>query len=61
MPFRPIALELDSGVTYVVRHPEALFVSEDLIVTLDEQGQAVLIAPESVSAIRLLHNGKSRR
>lgn len=61
VPFRPIAIDLDSGVTYAVRHPEAFFVSQDIIVTLDERGQTVFIAPESVSAIRLLHNGKSKR
>ena len=35
-------------------HPENILISNQLIFTIDEQGESVLITPESVSSIIIL-------
>jgi hypothetical protein len=53
-PFRAFELHVESGEKYFVSHPENIFITNQLLVTVDEQGQSILIAPEAVSTIRLV-------
>jgi len=52
-PFRPFVLQLDNGKQYFIRHPE-IIITDDLIMTVNENGKGVLIAPEAVSSIEFL-------
>ena len=49
-PFKPFMLYLDNGRMHTVRHPEVI-VTNILIVTTDDEGKPVLIAPEAVTSI----------
>jgi hypothetical protein len=44
---------LDNGQKYIIRHPE-IVVGNELIVTLDEYGKTVMLAPEAISSIEFL-------
>jgi hypothetical protein len=44
---------LDNGQKYAVRHSE-IVVGNELIMTLDEYGKSVLIAPEAVTSIEFM-------
>jgi len=49
-PFKPFVFHLDNGQKHSIKHPE-IIVSNQLIMTIDADGKAVLIAPEAVTAI----------
>ncbi len=52
-PFKPFEIHLDNGKVYKIKHPE-IIITKSLIVTVDDKGEPVLIAPEAVSAITTL-------
>ncbi len=52
-PFKPFVFHLDNGQKHIIRHPE-IIVSNQLIMTIDDNAKAVLIAPEAVSAIEFV-------
>jgi len=49
-PFKPFWFHLDNGQKHFIKHPE-IIVSNQLIMTVDEDNKAVLIAPEAVTSI----------
>jgi len=49
-PFKPFEIHLDNGKVYKIKHPE-IIITRYLIMTVDDKGKPVLIAPEAVSAI----------
>jgi hypothetical protein len=49
-PFRPFWFHLDNGQKLPIRHSE-IIVTPQLIMTVDDDGKAVLIAPEAVTSI----------
>lgn len=59
-PFIPFEIHLDNGEKYLVRHPE-IFVSDVVVVTLDEKGDTVYIATEAISSIKHIRKGVLRR
>jgi hypothetical protein len=52
-PFRPFIFSLDNGEKHAVRHPE-IIVTDVLIVTVNDNGKPVLIAPEVVTSIEYM-------
>lgn len=52
-PFKQFSFHLDNGQKYLIRHPE-IIVGNELIVTLDEYGKTIMIAPEAVTSIEFL-------
>jgi hypothetical protein len=52
-PFRPFIFSLDNGEKHAVRHPE-IIVTDVLIMTVNEYGKPVLIAPEAVKSIEYM-------
>jgi hypothetical protein len=53
-PFKAFEIRMENGEKYLIPHPENIFITNQLLVTVDEQGQSILIAPEAVSTIRLV-------
>jgi len=53
-PFKRFEIHVKDGTKYLIKHPENIFITKQLIVTVDEQGQSILIAPEAVSTIILV-------
>jgi len=53
-PFKAFEIRVENGEKYLIPHPENVFITNQIIVTVDEQGESILIAPEAVSAIRLV-------
>ncbi|MFQ6116244.1 MAG: hypothetical protein ACE5NG_19475 [bacterium] len=51
-PFKPLEIHLDNGDKYVVTHPE-IIITDSIVVAVDEDGEAIYIAPEAISAIKL--------
>ena len=51
-PFKPLEIHLDNGDRYLVTHPEVV-VTDSIVVAVDEQGEAIYMAPEAISAIKL--------
>ncbi len=49
-PFKPLLFHLDNGAKQLINHPE-IIVTEIMIVSVDDDGQLVYIAPEAVSAV----------
>ncbi len=58
-PFKPIIFHLDNGEKQLVNHPETI-VTEIMIVSVDDNGQLIYIAPEAVSAVRYAPNPRRR-
>lgn len=57
-PFKTFEIRIENGEKYLVPHPDQIFITNQLVVTVDEQGDSVVIAPEAVSTIRLV-DGKA--
>jgi hypothetical protein len=51
-PFKPLEIHLDNGDKYIVTHPEVI-VTDSIVVAVDEHGEAIYMAPEAISAIKL--------
>ncbi|MGH7454122.1 MAG: hypothetical protein ACRENG_22405 [bacterium] len=52
-PFKPFVFHLENGEKNVVKHPE-IAIGNELIMTVDENGKSVLIAPEAVTSIEFM-------
>jgi hypothetical protein len=52
-PFKPFLLHLDNGEKYAVKHPE-IVVGNELVVTVDDHGKIIMIAPEAVTLMEFL-------
>lgn len=57
-PFKPLVFHLDKGEKQIVNHPK-IIVTEMMIVSVDDHGQLIYIAPEAVSAVR--YTGSTNR
>jgi hypothetical protein len=51
-PFRMFEIHIDNGEKFLITHPENIFVTNTIIVTVDDNGDSIFITPESVSTIR---------
>jgi hypothetical protein len=49
-PFRPFLFQLDDGQTHLITHPE-IIIAKTIVVAVDNNGDAVHLAPEAISAI----------
>jgi len=49
-PFKPFIFHLDNGERHPIKSPE-IIVSNALIMSVDDKGKSILIAPETVTAI----------
>jgi len=49
-PFRSFIFHLDNGTTHLITHPE-IIITEKVVVAVDNDGDAVYLAPEAISAI----------
>jgi hypothetical protein len=49
-PFRPFLIHMDNGKTHLITHPEVI-ITEMVVVAVDEDGDAVYLAPEAISEI----------
>lgn len=58
-PFKPLVFHLDNGEKQIVNHPE-IIVTEMMIVSVDDHGQLIYIAPEAVSAVRYARSTNRR-
>ncbi len=52
-PFKPFMFHLDNGEKYAVKHPE-IVVGNELVVTVDDDGKIIMIAPEAVTLMEYL-------
>lgn len=59
-PFRAFEIQVDNGEKHLIEHPENIFITPQLVVTVDEGGRTILISPEAVSTIDLV-DAKRRR
>lgn len=60
-PFKPFIIHMDNGKTHIIMHPE-IIITETIVVAVDEDGDAVYLAPEAISAIsRYKEQTKLRR
>jgi hypothetical protein len=50
-PFEPLVFYLDNGDKHFVKHPE-IIVTDVMVITVNDKGKPVYIAPEAISAIR---------
>lgn len=53
-PFKIYEIHIENGEKYLIKQPENIFITRQLIVTVDEQGRSTLIAPEAISTISLV-------
>ena len=58
-PFKPLLFQLDNGAKQLVNHPEVI-VTEMMIVSVDDDGQLIYIAPEAISTVRYAPLSKRR-
>lgn len=59
-PFRRFAVELMSGTTIIVDHPEAMVLRGGTAVFVDRRGRPAYFDEESVVQITRAHNGATR-
>lgn len=50
-PFKIFEIRIENGEKYVITHPENVFITPQLVITVDEQDQTIFIAPEAISTI----------
>jgi len=50
-PFKMFEIHVDNGEKHFIQHPENIIVSNQFVMTVNEQGDAVLITPEAISSI----------
>jgi len=65
-PFRAFEIHVDNGEKHLIEHPENIFITPQLVVTVDKSGRTILVSPEAVSTICLVdakrrRNGRRRR
>lgn len=53
-PFKAFEIRVENGEKHLIPHPEKIFITNQLVVTVDEQDQSILIAPEAISTICLV-------
>lgn len=49
-PFKPFIIHMENGKTHIITHPEIIII-ETIVVAVDEDGDAVYLAPEAIRAI----------
>jgi len=54
-PFKPFIIHMDNSKTHIITHPE-IIITETIVVAVDEDGDAVYLAPEAISAISRYKN-----
>ena len=59
-PFQPLLFHLDNGKKQLVNHPEIL-ITEIMIISVDDDGLPIYIAPEAISVIKPAPRGKRVR
>lgn len=57
-PFKAFEIHVDNGEKYLITQRENIIVTDQIVMTVDDQAQAVLITPESSSTICIV-NGKT--
>jgi hypothetical protein len=57
-PFKTFEIRVENGGKYLITHPENIFITNQIVVTIDEQGDSILITPESISTIRLVEEAQ---
>lgn len=57
-PFRAFEIRVENGEKYTIPHPENIFITDQIMVTVDENGRSVFIAPEAVSTLCLVESHK---
>ena len=57
-PFRAFEIHVDNGEKHLIKHQENIFITPQLVVTVDKSGRTILISPEAVSTISMV---KARR
>lgn len=58
-PFKPLVFHCENGEKHQVNYPE-IIVTEMMIVSVDDHGQLIYIAPEAVSAVRYARSTNRR-
>lgn len=53
-PFKKFEIHIENGEKYLIKHPENIFITKQILVTVDEKGQSIFIAPEAISTIALV-------
>lgn len=52
-PYKPLEIVLDNGLRYVVPHPEAVLISDDLVACVPPgHSGPEFMAPEAISTVR---------
>jgi hypothetical protein len=52
-PFKPFIIHMDNDKPHLIPHPE-IIVTPNVVVAVDDDGDAVYLAPEAISAITYL-------
>jgi len=59
-PFKAFEIHVDNGEKYLIEHPENIFITPQLVVTVDKRGRTILISPEAVGTVWMV-DAKRRR
>lgn len=59
-PFRAFEIHVDNGEKHLIEHPENIFITPQLVVTVGKGGRTILVSPEAVSTICMV-DAKRRR
>jgi len=57
-PFKTFEIHVDNGEKYLISHPDNVFITPHLIITVTEEGKTIFIAPEAVSTICFVDSRK---
>jgi hypothetical protein len=60
MPFQPVEIRLENGEMHVIRHPEAVAISDWMIVLLTPRREIVDFEPRAVTSIKILPRRNGR-
>lgn len=60
-PFRPIRISLQSGESFVVRHPENIGITNSMVLVMDEPDAPLFFEPEMVVLLEYVSRHKQAR
>ncbi len=59
-PFKAFEIHVDNGEKYLIELPENIFITPQLVVTVDKGGRTILVSPESVSTVCMVEVKRRR-
>lgn len=59
-PFRAFEIRVDNSEKHLIENPENIFITPQLVVTVDKGGRTILVSPEAVGTVYMVETKRRR-